>query len=96
MKACTTPNESTHIPKDEWEAMSRAEKTAHTAKRKKKGGKKPAGKNAKVSRVGTKDKGETGGKSDLEKATAIAKTMQEQFISGFAAGRSLEADASAV
>jgi hypothetical protein len=94
-KVRTTPNESTHVPKDEWEAMSRAEKTAHIAKRKKKGGKKsPAGKNAKVARVGTNDKGETDAKSDLEKATAIAKTMQEQFISGIAAGRSLEADAS--
>ena len=75
--------------------MSRAEKTAHIAKRKKKGSKnKPAGKNAKVARLGTKDKGETDGKSDLENATSIAKTMQEKFISGVAAGRSLEADAS--
>ena len=38
--------------------------------------------------------GETDGKSDLEKATEIAKTMQEKFISGVAAGRSLEAEAS--
>ena len=75
--------------------MSRAEKTAQIVKRKKKGGKnKPAGKNDKVAQVGTQDKGDTGGKSDLEKGTAITKTMQEQFISGVAAGRSLEAEAS--
>ena len=75
--------------------MSRAEKTAHIVKRKKKGGKnKPAGKNAKVARIGKKDNGETDGKSDLDKATAITKTMQEQFINGVAAGHSFEADAS--
>ena len=74
--------------------MSRAEKTAHIVKRKKKGGKKPPGKNAKVARVGTKDKGEIDStKSNLDKATIIAKTMQEHFINGVAAGRSLEADA---
>ena len=95
VKVRTTPKKSTHVPKDEWEAMSRAEKTSHIAKRKKKGSKnKPGGKNAKVDRVGTKDKGETDGKSDLEKATAIAKTMQAQFISGVTDGRSLEADVS--
>ena len=93
----TTKATSAHIPKDQWDAMSRVEKTAHIAKRKKKGGgkSKPPGRTAKVARVGTNGKGETDGTtSDLDKATAIAKTMNEHYINGIAAGRSMEADAS--
>jgi hypothetical protein len=95
-KVETTKATSSHIPKDQWDAMSRVEKTAHIAKRKKKGGsKKPPGKTAKVARIGTKDKGETDGTtSELDKATSIAKTMNEHYINVIAAGCNMKADAS--